>query len=540
MSQRRSSVLKDKKLALFEKLIIEAGHQDIGLIQDLTRGFGLTGELPKSGVFDRHLRPAKVSCDNLRTYAKVSRDSILKTVSSSGEEELDRGLWEATLKEVGKGFLEGPVEPASMPPESLLTKRFPVRQKNKIRPIDDYKANMVNQSVTQTEGVTIHTIDHIASMVAYWLRASSSLDGRAELVAKCWDLSDAYKQIPLSDDPYSRDAFLAVYCPDSQKAEVFRQKVLPFGSIASVTAFLRVSLALWAVGNAKLKLAWSAYFDDFLSLSEKASSKHTDLCISAMFSFLGWKLSEDKLLPFDSVCKVLGVRLDLSNAKFGIVKVSNTPGRVEELVGELNHVIRENRLSRKDGEKLRGRLQFASSQLFGRSFRKYLKELNNHLASGRKVLTDRTKSAIAELRQSAEPDIVIMLVGNKALRIVSTICRVPWMASSKVPSSFFLCVYLFSLAGRSGRKGSFHAPGRAAPHHFADLWRSFHLSRGWQVYFDAAQEFAKLHGLIFAEAASAVSSHNVKYIFEHLLQARGDVMGAQKLLVTAMFLSGNL
>eukprot|EP00438_Fugacium_kawagutii_P031568 Skav201075 [mRNA] locus=scaffold5595:979:2202:- [translate_table: standard] len=241
-----------------------------------------------------------------------------------------------------------------MPPDSLLTKRFPVRQKNKIRPIDDYKANMVNQSVTQTEGVTIHTIDHIASMVSYWLRASSSLNGRAELVAKCWDLSDAYKQIPLSDEAYHRDAFLAVYCPESQKAEVFRQKVLPFGSIASVTAFLRVSLALWAVGNAKLKLAWSAYFDDFLSLSEKASSTHTDLCISAMFSFLGWKLSEDKLLPFDSVCKVLGVRLDLSSAKPGLVRVANTPERVEELVEELNRIVQEDKLPRKDGEKLRG------------------------------------------------------------------------------------------------------------------------------------------------------------------------------------------
>ncbi|CAK9044103.1 unnamed protein product [Durusdinium trenchii] len=67
-----------------------------------------------------------------------------------------------------------------------------------------------------------------------------------------------------------------------------------------------------------------------------------------------------------------------------------------------------------------------------------------------------------ELRQSAEPDIVIMLVGNKVDLV------------EKDPSLR-------------------------------------------QVYFDAAHEFAKLHGLIFEEA-SAVTSHNVKYIFEHLLQ----------------------
>merc|ERR1711972_845944 len=67
-----------------------------------------------------------------------------------------------------------------------------------------------------------------------------------------------------------------------------------------------------------------------------------------------------------------------------------------------------------------------------------------------------------ELRQNAEPDIVIMLVGNKV------------DLAEKDPSAR-------------------------------------------QVYYDAAAEFARQHGLFFSEA-SAVTSHNVKHIFEHLLQ----------------------
>lgn len=67
-----------------------------------------------------------------------------------------------------------------------------------------------------------------------------------------------------------------------------------------------------------------------------------------------------------------------------------------------------------------------------------------------------------ELRQNAEPDIVIMLVGNKV-----------------------------------------------------DLVDKDSSAR--QVYYDAAAEFARQHGLFFSEA-SAVTSHNVKQIFEHLLQ----------------------
>merc|ERR1712203_768306 len=66
------------------------------------------------------------------------------------------------------------------------------------------------------------------------------------------------------------------------------------------------------------------------------------------------------------------------------------------------------------------------------------------------------------LRQNAEPDIVIMLVGNKV-----------------------------------------------------DLAEKDPAVR--QVYYDAAAEFARQHGLFFSEA-SAVTSYNVKHCFEHLLQ----------------------
>ncbi len=93
-----------------------------------------------------------------------------------------------------EGFIQGPIGKECLPAGATLTKRFPVKQKNKVRPIDDYKASLVNFAVSQSEGVTIHTIDHIASMIAFWLR-SGSLSAKDVLVARCWDLSDAYKLV---------------------------------------------------------------------------------------------------------------------------------------------------------------------------------------------------------------------------------------------------------------------------------------------------------------------------------------------------------
>ena len=369
-----------------------------GLVEDITRGCDLTGALPKSGVFNQKFRPASMTCEDLRKVSDLSRGVLLESVQSSGDKEVDLSLFAATLKEVEKCFIQGPINKEDLPAGSTLTKRFPVKQKNKVRPIDDYKASLVNFAVTQNERVTIHTIDHIASMIAFWMK-SGSLSAEDGLVAKCWDLSDAYKQVPLSDEAYHLDSCLAVYDPDCLSAKIFKQCVLPFGSIASVTAFLRVSLALWKVGSALLHLLWSVYFDDFLCLARSSESKHVEFCVDSLFSLLGWRISKNKLLDFNTLCKVLGVQLDLKQSGDKLCFVTNTEERVQELVKELDEAIHTNALPRSEGEKLRGRLQFASSQIFGRKFRRLLKVLSNHVTQGRKTLSQHTQSCLRDIRE---------------------------------------------------------------------------------------------------------------------------------------------
>ena len=165
-------------------LIREDGHEDLTLVDDLKKGFDLTGALPRSGVFSQKFRPASMSCDDLRRVSDLGREVFLESVQSSGDKDLDASLFEATLKEVEKGFIQGPISKNELPAGSTLTKRFPVKKKNKVRPIDDYKASLVNFAVTQSEGVTIHTIDHIVAMMACWMR-TGSVEASDSLVAEC-------------------------------------------------------------------------------------------------------------------------------------------------------------------------------------------------------------------------------------------------------------------------------------------------------------------------------------------------------------------
>ena len=307
----------------------------------------------------------------------MCRQGMLDMTQSSGDSELDDQLYAATRKEVAKGFLDGPLDPGDLPAGATLTRRFGVKQKSKTRPIDDYKASFVNSSVSQTEVASVHTVDHIAAMVACIMRTAETQGRQLDLTAKAWDLADAYKQVPLSDRAFEMDSFLVVFSPLTKGPEIYQQKVLPFGSVASVTAFLRLALALWKVGTKLLFLLWSSYFDDFFSVAEQATSKHTDLVISAFFAILGWNLSSDKLVPFDSVCKVLGVKFDLKLSGDGLAFVLNTEERVIELCDCLDEVLTSKRLRRGEGEKLRGRLIFAAGQLFGRFVRNQVRHLSD-------------------------------------------------------------------------------------------------------------------------------------------------------------------
>ena len=102
-------MLQDKRPCLLNLLIHEAGHEDSSSVDDLKKGFDLTGALPRSGVFSQKFRPANMTCEDLRRASDLSRTVLLGSVQSSGDKELDPSLFEATMKEVDKGFHTRPI-----------------------------------------------------------------------------------------------------------------------------------------------------------------------------------------------------------------------------------------------------------------------------------------------------------------------------------------------------------------------------------------------------------------------------------------------
>ena len=188
LSERRREVLGKKRLLLFKALLEEAGSADKNLV-DICRGFDLVGRLPESNYFEKRFKPVNLAPASLREVAEKARVALLGSVQSSGQPGLDSGVYEATLKEREKGFLVGPVAADTIPEGGTLTRRFGVIQRDKVRPIDDYRSSLVNAAVAQPEAVSLHGIDHVACLGSCILRSSSPGTPDEGLEAKCWDLA---------------------------------------------------------------------------------------------------------------------------------------------------------------------------------------------------------------------------------------------------------------------------------------------------------------------------------------------------------------
>ena len=108
MPPTRRRILESKKLRLMSHIIESEGYDDKMLASDLASGFSLIGEVPQSHVLPEKLLPATLSRNDLSSNAKRSNDALRYMTRSSGDDKLDRTLWEKDFAGGGKGLDEGP------------------------------------------------------------------------------------------------------------------------------------------------------------------------------------------------------------------------------------------------------------------------------------------------------------------------------------------------------------------------------------------------------------------------------------------------
>ena len=147
---------------------------------------------------------------------------------SCGDAAVDEDLWQKTCEEAQKGCLAGPLPWSALGEGDAVSRRFPIQQSSKVRPIDDYSQSQINSSITLLEQATVDGADVICATAVFLMRCLASNGRSTQLLGRALDLASAYRQIPISDGSL-RFAYLSVYRPEFNRAELFQQLALPFG-----------------------------------------------------------------------------------------------------------------------------------------------------------------------------------------------------------------------------------------------------------------------------------------------------------------------
>eukprot|EP00435_Cladocopium_sp_Y103_P018570 s3790_g4.t1 len=364
-----------KRLLLLREMIKEEGYPDAGVFDELAYGTELVGTVPWTGVFDPAFKPAIITTQELMEQSDSSNKAIFNSVRSSGDHEVDKIVFEKTLEERDAGWLRGPVNFSELAEGCVLSRRFGLKQPNKARLIDDLSRSNINSTVQTPEAPKPHSTDVVAALSLALLQFA----GSRSLLGKTFDLKSAYRQLGIHPSSLSF-SYIVCFDPVARRPAIFQMLAVPFGGSRSVYSFLRIVRVIWWMACRCLSVMWTNFYDDFVTFSWCNDASRTAASIELFFDLLGWQFARDgdKAQAFGPNFGALGIQIDISNFELGYVEFSNTEKRKAELQDLVSHILDSGELSHADALKLRGRLQFADGQLFGRIGKLCLKEITSH------------------------------------------------------------------------------------------------------------------------------------------------------------------
>eukprot|EP00435_Cladocopium_sp_Y103_P061042 s605_g22.t1 len=375
LSPHLQHILLPKRLLLLREMIKEEGYPDAGVFDELAYGTELVGTVPWTGVFDPAFKPAIITTQELLEQSSSSNKAIFSSVRSSGDHEVDKIVFEKTLEERDAGWLRGPVPFEELSDKGVLSRRFGLKQPNKVRLIDDLSRSNINSTVQTPEAPKPHSTDVVAALSLALLQVA----GSRAVLGKTFDLKSAYRQLGIHPDSLSF-SYIVCFDPVARRPAIFQMLAVPFGGSRSVYSFLRIVRVIWWMACKCLSVMWTNFYDDFVTFSWSDDAPRTSTSIELFFDLLGWQFARegDKAQAFGPNFGALGIQIDISSFELGYVEFSNTEKRKPELYDLVSHVLDSGELRHSDALKLRGRLQFADGQLFGRIGKLCLKEITSH------------------------------------------------------------------------------------------------------------------------------------------------------------------
>ncbi|CAE7258535.1 unnamed protein product [Symbiodinium sp. CCMP2592] len=411
------AITEPKRILLWESLMAKYAYPDPGVSSLLKEGIPLVGHAPISGVFKPKFKPMQATPEQVREDFHDFRKKVHKSLKPQ-EHSLMSEVFEKTEKELEAGWIIGPLSESNLCSGTLVSRRFGLRQGPKVRCIDNLTSSGVNLAVQAYEAPQPQSTDVVASTCQRLLRYIKRKVGKAvfNLLGKAFDLTAAYRQLPVH--PGSEWAsYICLIHPKTHERVYFRMRAMPFGSSMAVYSFLRISHSLWFLGTKALLLPWSSFFDDYITFATSGQALSAESSVTAMFKLLGWAFAEsgDKSHDFAKCFTALGIVADLSKVCDGVIYFKNTERRIEEIKSFVQKVLEDGRLPHHEALRLRGRCQFADSQIFGRTGKKCLGLITAHAYGLEEAISHELRVSLERFLQRLEcvaPRLIKILEGG--------------------------------------------------------------------------------------------------------------------------------
>ena len=345
----------------FRYLVELTGFEDSSVCESLENGVMMVGPEPESKIYSKRPKPMLLTPQQLDDQAVFRRKATIHSLSPPASEEENKVLFDETADEVSRGFLEGPFCSESEMTERLGTdawspsSRFVIFQgeERKSRVIDNLRDSGINACFGSSSYLSMHDTDFLSALYLFisdvWSNKSSvrvkladgsELEGKwhadfdqqeCNWVGRCFDLSKAYKQVPVNKDSLRHTVLVTMDI--KRMIKFYLSRVLPFGGNASVFSFCKISRAIWHMLVNLFGILTAIYVDDFPTCEVRAIGQSASGIVTGFLDLLGWSYASggSKAPDFSATWVALGVQWDFSHLGSGSFRLGNKPGRLERI-----------------------------------------------------------------------------------------------------------------------------------------------------------------------------------------------------------------
>ena len=364
-----SSPARNLNLPLFQSLADATDFPDKDLVYDLRSGMPIAGAIPPAGTLRSKHTAAAESLEDWTTKVPLRNATIYDRIIKAQGSELSNIAYESTMAEVKKGWL---APPRPITPEILqntpLTPRFAIREQHgdqaeKIRLIDDFKASGLNLTLDMSDTCIPDALD---SAITICRQFGVESPGQ-QLNIFTVDFKHAYKNVAVA----SRDLKYTsiIVAPPRGPPVACTLLVQPFGSRRAPANWGRVTRFLQHVLERLFSIHVCVFVDDVYCIEPVTTVSSAFHCVKTLCFELGLLLAADKESPPGRPANLLGTRLILFSHH---LLVGVTPKRLKRLTALLDFTLYRNSLTAAAASKVRGKLGFAQTMLFGRMGRAQL------------------------------------------------------------------------------------------------------------------------------------------------------------------------